>query len=178
MPLCGALNGQFKHYHTKKNQTMESMTRFLCLPAADPVRHTLQAIGLVFVLGCTTTHAGWLPPQPLTTYERLVSREIPDSLILSQLVLSETTTNPCLKLPLPMDPSYREFQHPSQSGIAVSNTTGHGSTSSAHSTTLTRPTTACSSRCVLKTPALRECSKSSPQPQSQKSLLLTLTKEK
>ena len=139
---------------------MVNMTRSLCLRAEDLVRRTLPVIGLVFVLGSTAAHAGLSPPQPLTTYERLVSKEIPDSLILSLVLLSETTTSPSLRSPSSMVLLSKGYRPQNQNGIVVNNFTGHGSMSSAHLNTSTTPMTVSSSRCVLKTPASSVCSKS------------------
>ena len=147
---------------------MESMTRFLCLPDADLVRRTLQAIGLVFVLLLMTTHDGWSQPLPQTIYVQLVLRETPDFLISSPRHLYETTTSPSLKLPSSTAQSSKAFQPQSQNATAVSNTMEHGLTSCARLITSTRPTTEYSLPSVLKTPGSLGCSRLLPPHQSQK----------
>ena len=129
-----------------------SMTPFLCLRAVDLVKRTLQAIGLVFVLGSTTTHAGLSPPQPLMISVQLVSRETLDFSISYPPHLYEITTSPSLKLHLPMAQSSKEFQPQSQNGIVVNSTTAPGSTSCAHLITSMRPTMEYSLPSVLRTP--------------------------
>ena len=157
---------------------MENMTRSSCLPAAGRVRRTLQAIGLAFVLGSMTTHAGSSLPPLLTTYELLVLKETLDSLILFPSPSSGTTTNPFLKSPSPTDPLYKESPRPNRNGIEVNNSTVHGSTSCALSITSTTLMMVYSLPFDSKTQEFQGCSRLSLQPLSQKNLSLISTRER
>ena len=176
--LCGELNGKYKLFHTKGSQTMANMIRFLCLPAEGQARRTLRAIGLAFVLGCTTTHAGSSLPPLLTTYEQLVLKEIVDSLILFPSPSSGTTTNPFLKSPSPTDPLYKESPRPNRNGIEVNNTTEHGSTSCALLITSTTLMMVYSLPFDSKTQESPGCSRLSLRPLNQKNLSSTLMRER
>ena len=147
---------------------MASMTRFLCLRAGDPVKHTRHLIGLAFVLGCMITQDGWSQPRPPMIYAQLELRGTPDLSISSPRHLFEITTSPSSRLPLPTALSFKAFPPLNQNGTAVSNTMELGSTSCARLITSMKPTMEYSLPSVLKTHVYRECSRLLPPHQSQK----------
>ena len=154
------------------------MIRFLCWLVADQAKLTRRLIGLVFVLGTTTTLAGLSPPQPLMISVQLASRETPVFLISYPRHLYETTTSPSLRLPLQTEASFRESQPQNPNVIVVNNITEPGSMSCALSIILTKHTMAYSLPYVCEILDSHESSKSLPPHQSQRNLSLTSTKAK